>query len=98
MAKKSFKNTSTEVRANPALSFITEPQTDRKEPERSRAGETKSKRLNLLIKPSIAKDIEKIATMKRVSTNELINTVLEDYRNANSELLEKYNTTFEGVE
>lgn len=57
--------------------------------------ETKSKRLNLLVKPSLHKDIEKIAAMKRTSTNNIINILLERYAEENQDLIDKYNEIFE---
>ena len=87
MAKKTFKTATQEQRANPALSYISE---GKPEPEQ----ELKSKRLNLLIRPSVYADIEKIAAMKRVSTNDLINTVLDDYREREAVAIEKYNAAF----
>ena len=89
MAKKTFKGTATEIKTSPALSFITETATPTATDK-----EIKSKRLNLLIRPTLYKDIEKIATMERVSTNELINRVLEQYSAEQAELIAKYNETF----
>lgn len=56
--------------------------------------ETKTKRLNLLMLPSVCDDITKIAAMKRLSTNELINNILQDYAKDNAELIEKYIEVF----
>ena len=56
--------------------------------------ETKTKRLNLLMFPSVCDDINKIATMKRTSVNDLINSILQDYVTENADLLEKYADTF----
>lgn len=56
--------------------------------------ETKTKRLNLLMLPSVYEDITKIAAMKRSSINDLINTVLKQYISDNQELIEKYNEVF----
>jgi hypothetical protein len=41
--------------------------------------ETKSKRLNLLVYPSVAEDIERIAVMKGTKSNNLINQILIEY-------------------
>ena len=68
--------------ANPALQFMTQPE------------ETKSKRVNLLMLPSIYADITKIAAMKRTSVNDLVNTLLQEHIEANKELLEKYDQVF----
>lgn len=56
--------------------------------------ETKTKRLNLLMLPSVCEDITKIATMKRKSTNDLINSILQAYIEENQELLIKYDEVF----
>ena len=95
MAKKTFK-AAMETPVQPAaMAFITQPQSERERATEARsAEETKSKRLNLLIKPSTHKDIGKIATMQRVSLNELINKVLEDYAASNQDKIEAYNKTF----
>lgn len=89
--KKSFK---TEMGRQPkstaAASYISVPVAEGD-------AETKSKRLNLLIKPSTQLAISKIAVMRRKSTNELINNILEDYAQANSDLIDKYDATFEEV-
>lgn len=92
MAKKNFKTDKEEITVNPALSYFTdkEPEAERAEP----AKENKSRRLNILIRPSLLKDITKIATMNRTSTNDLINTVLEAYAEQEAATIEKYNHTF----
>jgi hypothetical protein len=56
--------------------------------------ETKSKRLNLLLQPSVVSDMEKIATMKRSSVNDLINTILKDFVSQEAEALTKYEEVF----
>ena len=79
--KKSFKD-------NPALNFIT-TQTDpvvileednlspvKLNPEYI---ETRSKRLNLLIQPSLHKNLKNIAATRDISINELIHKALEEY-------------------
>lgn len=93
--KKSFKEDS-----NPALQFIT--QQTRLEPQQVQAPrqvldtkpdmeETKSKRVNLLIYPSLHESMQKIARVRGVSFNDLVNTVLAAYEAANSKDIEKYN-------
>ena len=57
--------------------------------------ERKSKRLNLLLKPSLFEDLRKIAQLQRTSVNDLINTVLEAYTGDHAEDIEKYNTVWE---
>lgn len=94
--KKTFKDA---VQANPALSYFSiqeEPAhsvgaSDQDDSERN---ERKSKRLNLLIKPSVYKSISKISAMKRSSVNDLINQVLADYVQAERETLAKYKEVF----
>ena len=88
--KKSFKSKMIEQQVNAAaVSYITGAQ-------EQEVKEIKSKRLNVLLKPSIYDRIDKIATMKRMSVNELINIVLDDYGNNNQDLINKFNETFGG--
>lgn len=56
--------------------------------------ETKSKRLNLLIYPSLLDNLKKIATMKQSSVNDLINEVLKEYTDQQAETIRRYNETF----
>lgn len=56
--------------------------------------ERKSKRLNLLLQPSLLDDISKVAHMKRTSVNDLINTVLKEYREREGQTLEDYRNIF----
>ena len=56
--------------------------------------EHKSKRLNLLLKPSIFTGIDKIRTMKRVSFNEAVNQALSEYVAAHADLIARYDETF----
>lgn len=86
MSKKTFKG-------NPALNFIT-PTIGLEQPEENVivSGhnsppmkpnpmyiETRSKRLNLLMQPSLHAKIKTLANKQGISTNELIHKVLEDY-------------------
>lgn len=105
MAKKNFGEI-----ANPALQFMTQPEESRaaaSDKTDSAAGfkglkrgrpasteETKSKRVNLLMLPSVYTDITKIAAMKRTSVNDLVNTLLQEHIEENKELLEKYDQVF----
>lgn len=52
--------------------------------------ELKRKRYNLLLVPSIYKDIEKIAYIEKISTNEAINKAILLYTKENKTSLEKY--------
>lgn len=89
-SKKSFK-TEMGKGSGAAASYITSAQ----DAVISEVNELKSKRVNLLIKPSIYEDTAKIATMKRVSVNELINIALEAYAADHKELITKYDMTFD---
>lgn len=76
---------------------IMEKATDHKELKRGRkpsTEETKTKRLNLLMLPSVCENISKIATMKRTSTNDLINSILQNYIEQNQEIIDKYTEVF----
>ena len=97
--KKTFKD-------NPALAFITsgtetEPQqgraraTQSKEQTRTNGRqEVKSRRLNLLLQPSILEDISKIAYLERTSVNDLINTALKSYAADRADEIKKYDEIF----
>lgn len=52
--------------------------------------EIKSKRLNLLLKPNILKDLKVLANIKTTSVNDIINTALSEYTVKNKENIEKY--------
>jgi len=92
MSKKSFLD------LNPAMQFITKPKIDNTEytdntdktDHAYNGRETKSKRLNLLLYPSIYQDLEKIARVDRTSVNELINSVLDEYRDQRTEAIDRY--------
>lgn len=56
--------------------------------------ERKTKRLNLLLQPSIMDDLKKIAAMKQTSVNDLINTVLKDYNASQSNIIQTYDSVF----
>lgn len=60
------------------------------EPEK----ETKSKRLNLLIKPSLLEDFNKVAFMERNSMNDIINTLIKSYCDAHREEINAYDKYF----
>ena len=79
MEKKSFKD-------NPAYSFIT-PQEPEEEAQRISKPlkkdysqpETKSDRVQLLIRPTLKANLINIAKAKDISLNELIHKALEEY-------------------
>lgn len=100
MAKKSFKESIiNENNINPAEAFITTPAREekpaKKEPVKADATkERKSVRVNLLFKPSVKRNIEKLALMKQTSINDLISVVMEKYIEDNAEMINRYNSTF----
>lgn len=57
--------------------------------------EVKSKRLNLLLKPSLFEKISKIATVDRTSVNDIVNRALEQYAQQKSDAIERYNSFYE---
>lgn len=86
---------------NPASRFITQPNTDNKQhtPNTDTAPntadeETKSKRLNLLVKPSVYEQFKKVATMQQDSVNNLINNIMENVVEENQEQIELYDKVF----
>jgi hypothetical protein len=56
--------------------------------------ETKSKRLNLLLQPSLLEDMSKVARMKQTSVNDLINKVLRDYTESEVSTIARYDEVF----
>ena len=79
MTKKSFKN-----EFNPALQFISSPESEEnQEPQNTPAkrspqyAETKSKRLQLLMQPTLHDKLKEMAEQKGTSVNDLIHTILE---------------------
>lgn len=100
MTKKDFK-----VGENPALTYISGTQTQQTGSKYNTdntddtlptlaTDETKSKRLNLLLYPSLFENLKKIAVMQRTSVNDLINTVLNDYTEKEADQIERYNQIF----
>ena len=81
---------------NPALKFLDTDNTQYTHNTHNtyNTPETKSKRLNLLIYPSLLENLKKIATMQRRSVNELINDVLTEYAEQQAETIQRYNDTF----
>lgn len=74
----------------PAGNLLFKAKVQSKRQKKQKDFETKSARLNLLLKPSIKKSIGKLAALDRISTNELINRVLEKYTKANSKNIDRY--------
>lgn len=56
--------------------------------------ERKSKRLNLLIRPSLLADLHKVATMKQTSVNDLICIIIDEYNQKEAEAITRYNEVF----
>lgn len=98
MSKKDFKG------VNPAAAFLTPPPVapaiapPAPQPaiQVPPARETKSTRLNLVIKPSTAEQLKKIAAMNQSSVNGIINLVLEDYIEREADTLARYDAVFKG--
>ena len=82
MSKKSFKTD------NPAMAFITQPTHDTQ--VQGTEGEIRSKRLNLLLPPSLHSNLSKIARVEGISLNELINVVLENHTKQNQDAIQKF--------
>lgn len=80
--KKSF--------SNPALQFISSPADEQAEKEH----ETRSRRMNILLKPSTAEDLMTLAAANRTSANNLINEIIEEYIESNRDTVNKYNEMF----
>lgn len=85
MPKKSFSSELAQTTTTPtAEAYITQEE----------AQENKSKRLNLLVRPTLHRDLGKLSIMERVSTNELINRVLTEYAEQNADKIAKYDEIF----
>lgn len=86
---------------NPANKFIGKQEADKTDNTHNTDSkqdtadeETKSKRLNLLVKPSVYEDFRKIATMEQESVNGLINIIMEQVVNENKEKIDLFNKVF----
>lgn len=88
-SKKTFK---AGMQAQAVASYITEEQDtqDQAQP----VEELKSKRVNLLLRPSVHERCNKIAYMSKVSFNDLVNKALDEYAQAHNDLVTKYDDTF----
>ena len=56
--------------------------------------ETRSKRAQIVVRPSVYEIMNKIATMRRMSFNGLVNDIFEEYLSENEDLVEKYEKLF----
>lgn len=86
--------------SNPANKFINTDNTDNTSNTDNGSNtehtetETKSKRLNLLVKPSVLDNFKKIATMEQTSVNDLINQIMEDHIEKEAEKIKLYDSVF----
>ena len=103
MAKKTFKD-------NPALQFISSAGDDTHDKQYTddtynenneqsmrnthNTQERKSKRLNLLLQPSVLENLSKIAHMKQTSVNDLINSALKNYAETEKDSISMYDKVF----
>ena len=85
-----------ELQPKPEKKQAVKPAVKKVDAEPEAKKETKSKRLNLLLQPSVLEDLSKVAFMQKDSVNNLINTALLEYRDAHKDLIDKYNKVFEG--
>lgn len=102
MAKKTFKD------INPAMAFMSSahPEKDTSHTPNTHYTENtlntkkgitqehKTKRVNLVIQPSVFEDFTKIAHMKRRSFNDLFNKVITEYIKREANTILEYNKTF----
>lgn len=56
--------------------------------------ETKSKRVQLLIKPSLYENLEKVAYLRRQSKNDLINELIANLISEEQDSIERYDSMF----
>ncbi|UWX57087.1 hypothetical protein NY406_07615 [Chlorobaculum sp. MV4-Y] len=63
-------------------------------PPAKKREETKSKRLNLLIRPGILKEFAKIAYMQQTSVNDLINQLITEHVEKKPETIQEYDRLF----
>ena len=56
--------------------------------------EVKSVRVNLLFRPTVKRNIEKLAQMRQTSINDLCNVVMAEYIEEHYSEIEKYNEVF----
>ena len=84
MSKKSFKG------ENPAMAFITQPTQQTQGTQYTDIEETRSKRINMLLTPSLHENLTKIARVEGRSLNDLINVVLKVYEEENEQSIQRY--------
>lgn len=103
--KKGFKGEG----FNPATAFIstTQPIKDEQgapaiegKPEGIEVGytpntdEPKTRRVNMLIRPSLFEDFKKVAHMKRTTPNDLMNRLIADYTEQEAQAIRDYNRMY----
>ena len=81
---KSFKDRMQQKAANPTMQFISPPEEEKPQQHQGEgwrdhvAGETKSRRLQLLLTPSLYEAVKEEAEQRGLSVNEIINLILKD--------------------
>lgn len=60
------------------------------EPEKAPAARELKKRISLSVRPSLYGDVQKIAYVQRRSVSEIVEELLEGYRDRNAAALEEY--------
>ena len=91
---------------NPALAFISTANTQQTDDtqytedkqQTQDKPERKSKRLNLLLRPSLLADLYKVATMKQTSINDLICMIIDEYNQKEAATIAKYDEVFKNKE
>jgi predicted HicB family RNase H-like nuclease len=63
-------------------------------PPEPKMSETKSKRLNLLVRPGMLKEFAKIAYMQQTSVNDLINRLIAEHNEKEAGTIRQYNRLF----
>ena len=93
--KKSFKD-SIQTAASPANAFISEAlaEMENTSDHAAEIKENKSARINLLFRPSTKKNIEKLAFIHHTSTNDFINTIMDEYIANHAADIERYDSFF----
>lgn len=95
MAKKDFTQ-----RDNPVMRYISTPETkeppptppkDAPAPQAAKGAERKTRRLNLIMQPSVLEDLAKVAAMRRTSVNDLMNTLARECVARERERIDQYN-------
>ena len=85
MSKKDFKKTAAEIfisgagEPQEAQEAPAGPQEDKRAERTGKPVQTKSERLQLLIRPTTKKALQAEAARRHVSVNELINSILEEH-------------------